>query len=1214
MTELTGRGTAARVVAVTAALAVLAVLALPGMALAQIPAPGAGAGVAARPNALRPLPPQRPVPVYAARFRRPHVARAVSWLPPAVRWPVPGAATAAVPALTAATRAGLARAARVRGGRANAILAAATPGSARAGSEPVWVGPALRGAGTGAQRVRVAIETRGLAAKLGVAGVVLAVSRAGAGPGGLHLSLAYGSFAYADMGGYAARLHLVELPACALTTPSRGRCERQVALASGNNLATDRLGADFAMDPAPGGSGAMVVLAATTATSGSAGNFGATPLSDEGTWTAGGSSGAFTYSYPIPVPPVPGGLEPQVDLGYDSQAVDGLTSSTNDQASWIGDGWSYDPGYIERDYGSCEQTSAKTGDLCWSSHNVTTLDLGGHVTTLVQDSSTGTWRAQDDQGDTVTYKSGTGSNGTSGDSYWVVTTPDGTSYYFGLNELPGYAAGDAATNSAWTVPVYCPASAGAPSGCYNSTFSKAHQPMAWRWNLDYVTDAGGNAIAYFYHSETNYYAADNGTTATAGYTQAGALATIEYGLRSGAVYGATPAGEVQFTAPQTRTDIPTGSSDDLACSSGKACDVQSPTFWGKYQLTKIETLGLHGSALQPANSWALGQDYPATHDTTTAPSLWLDSITRTGLDGGSKALNPVTFNPDPMANRAETPTDLSDGYSLITRMRIGSVISEMGGTTQVTYDSVPAGCTSGNFPPPNANSTLCYPDYWTPPGASKPVEDWFNKYVVMAVTSTSTQVSDQAVQTSYCYGTSPQCMNGAAWHYNDDPLQKTSQRTWDQWRGFARVTTSTGIAPDPVTDTVDTYFQGMNGDYQPSGTTSASLSATIAGDTVTVPDDNQWAGIDFDQQVYNGPAATANLVSQTVTTPWSSAATATQTGMPSPLPDLQAFMTGTAKTQAFTALAAGGYREADTTYSHDSLGRVTSVASVPDAYDNGVAGDASEDTCAQTSYAGTTDLPAEVIETAGPPGSCPVPGTPAQSVLISDSRYYYDGSSTLGAQPTQGQLTEVTQAASYSGSSPSFTTQARYGYDTYGRLTSSTDANGNITKTAYQPSGDAEATTVTVTSPPTPNAAAGLVTTTTYDPLLGLPLTVTDPSGGVATETYDPLGRLTAVWTPGHATSGPADETFSYTVSDTGPSAVETSAITPSGGTSPPTPCMTPSAARSRPRPRPWTAGGMSPTTPTTPTGGRPRCPARTTHPASHPRPSSRPRRAACRT
>ena len=96
-----------------------------------------------------------------------------------------------------------------------------------------------------------------------------------------------------------------------------------------------------------------MVLAATTSASGSAGDYSATPLSEAGSWAEGGSSGAFTYSYPISVPPVPGGLAPQVSLDYNSQAVDGLTSSTNNQASWIGDGWDYQPGYIERDYQSC---------------------------------------------------------------------------------------------------------------------------------------------------------------------------------------------------------------------------------------------------------------------------------------------------------------------------------------------------------------------------------------------------------------------------------------------------------------------------------------------------------------------------------------------------------------------------------------------------------------------------------------------------------------------------------------------------------------------------------------------------------------------------------------------------------------------------------------------------------------------------------------------
>jgi hypothetical protein len=148
----------------------------------------------------------------------------------------------------------------------------------------------------------------------------------------------------------------------------------QTPAASANDVASGRLGGNITLPaagsaagsaaPAAGSAAPAVVLAATTSASGSAGDYSATPLSEAGSWSEGGASGAFTYSYPISVPPVPGGLAPQISLVYNSQAVDGLTSSTNNQASWIGDGWAYEPGYIEQDYQSCQQTSAKTGDLC----------------------------------------------------------------------------------------------------------------------------------------------------------------------------------------------------------------------------------------------------------------------------------------------------------------------------------------------------------------------------------------------------------------------------------------------------------------------------------------------------------------------------------------------------------------------------------------------------------------------------------------------------------------------------------------------------------------------------------------------------------------------------------------------------------------------------------------------------------------------------------
>jgi RHS repeat-associated protein len=596
---------------------------------------------------------------------------------------------------------------------------------------------------------------------------------------------------------------------------------------------------------------------------------------------------------------------------------------------------------------------------------------------------------------------------------------------------------------------------------------------------------------------------------------------------------------VDFTAPEDRTDIPTSSTygGDLACSSGANCDVISPTFWSKYDLTTIATKSLDGSSLQPVDSWSLAKSYPDPHDSTSTPTLWLSSITRTGKDDTSAnaapPLPPVTFAPIAMANRVETQQDLTDGYSIITRMRMYKVTNETGGVITATYDTPPSSCTSGNFPTEDNNSTLCYPDFWTPPGKTSPTEDWFNKYVVQTVTQANASGGTTPVVTNYSY-------KGAAWHYDDDALSRSKNRTWDQWRVFRTVTTQTGSAPDPVTQTVDTYFQGMDGDYQSGGgTSSASLTSSLGGEKVT--DSDQFAGMVFEHVVDDG--ASGGVVTDTVTVPWTSTATADQ-NQPSPLPDLKAFMTGTAETKTFTALAAGGYREADDTFTHDSAGQVTVEAKVPDTTDS------SEDTCTQTSYAAPssgnpdsamTDLPAEVIVTSAAPSACPVSGTPAKAALVSDTRSYYDGSSTLGSVPGAGDVTMTQRATSYNGTAEVFTTESQATYDQYGRVTSSTDADNHTTATSYTPSTSAEPTSVTVTDP------MSLATTTTYDPGRDLPLTVTSPAGHVTTEQYDSLGRLIAAWNPRNPAGGQANETFSYSVSSNSPSIVTTNTLNVDG-------------------------------------------------------------------
>ena len=73
--------------------------------------------------------------------------------------------------------------------------------------------------------------------------------------------------------------------------------------------------------------------------------------------------------------------------------------------------------------------------------------------------------------------------------------PDGTTYYFGLNQLPGYASGD----KRLAVRSRCRYTHRDGEPCYNATFPRKCN-QAWRWNLDWVTDSHGDAMAYYYNS------------------------------------------------------------------------------------------------------------------------------------------------------------------------------------------------------------------------------------------------------------------------------------------------------------------------------------------------------------------------------------------------------------------------------------------------------------------------------------------------------------------------------------------------------------------------------------------------------------------------------------------------------------------------------------------------------------------------------------------
>jgi RHS repeat-associated protein len=1082
-----------------------------------------------------------PVPVHAVHGRVVKIPPMRPWHRPPVSWPAARTATAQVAAGAVPVRKPL------------ALTAGPSAGSARAGSLPVWVGPPDAGSGgivssavlpsAGVSRVQVVLASHATAAALGVRGAVFAVSRddGSAAAGQVHVSVDYSSFAHAFGGDYAARLRLVQLPACALTTPQAPSCRKQVPVPAGSadSVRTSHVGADVTLPGLAAASATVltaklttagsqaVVLAASAAPSGSGGNYAALPLSEQDEWVNGGSSGGYTDSYPITVPPVPGGFEPTVSLKYDSQAVDGLTSSTSNEASWIGDGWDYSPGFIQVEYPVCSSVPGepKTSDLCEpAAQDWLTMSLNGTAGTLVN-SKTG-WHAEADGGAQITETETTGPVALP--KYWTVTQPDGTTYYFGLNQLPGYASGDPVTNSAWTVPVYDPLAA--PQAPHLNS-------EVWRWNLDYVTDLHGNAIAYFYNTQTNYYAEANGTTGTGQYVQGGVLSKIEYGFRDGSAYTATPAGQVSFTTSSTRQDAP----DDLACAVGAPCTVTAPTFWTDDALTGISTQSLAGSSLQNADSWALADTYPATGDPTTAPSLWLSSITHTGQDGATPlTLPPISFAGTAMPGRVQTAADTAAGYSLITRFRLTSITSQTGGVTTIAYSGEDAACAAGNFASVlSSNTTACYPDFWTATGSTTKVEDWFNLYDTRSVTVTDTTGGDPPIVTSYSYA-------GPAWHFDDDTVSRSATATWDQWRGFRTVTTETGTAPDPVTETADTYLQGMSEDETSGGCTTFGCNTTSAV-TITdthgdkVDDSDGYAGMLLESIVYDG-AGTGNQVSDTISLP----GTINNFGADSTT-GVQAVQAGDAETITYTALAGGGTRESTITNSYDSHGNLTQKLDVPDT------SDPSQTTCTLTSYASTslanpdplpatvTDMPFETtVITPGPVSISPCLISSA-SQLVSDIAYSYD--STGDVTKTQKATAATYQAGSLNGLNLSltYTTTSTATYDQYGRVLTAADADNRTTTTAYTPAVGAEPTSVHVTDP------AGLVTTTSYDPARDLPLTVTDPAGYQTTKAYDALGRITAEWTPGNPATGPAVDTYTYTDSSTAPSFSTEQAEEPGG-------------------------------------------------------------------
>lgn len=999
--------------------------------------------------------------------------------------------------------------------------------------------------------------------RLGVVGATVQIAPGTTAPTELTINYAALARSYGD--GWASRIHATQLTGCTAVTTSAPHCTGRRDLPAHNDAARQQL----TITPLPSAPSTpasathatavpqLMTVALTAAAAGTAGDSKATSLSRSATWQAGDSSGAFSWSYPIAVPPTEGGPTPQLSLGYSSSAVDGETASTNNQPSWVGEGFDLTNNYVERRYRGCaDDGNTASGDECWFSDNAS-LMLNGKSSELIRDAA-GNWHMKDDDGSKIEKLTGA-SNGDSGTAgvdgvgeYWKVTSTDGTQYIFGVNRLPGWVSGNADTNSVLTVPVFGN-NTGEP--CHSTvSFDAGYCQQAWRWNLDRVIDPHGNSMVYYYTKQQSAYGRDGSSTKKSVYDIGSYLASIDYGLRDGSEHGVTnPPQRVSFavadrcvTAGTTCTNASANWSNwpdvpwDQYCNpaaSVTSCSDLSPTFWTSKRLATITTqVATSATASKNVDQWTLAQSYPNPNfgsDPRTNASLWLDRIKHTGLDGTSTPVDDVVIASTPLPNRVNRT---GDGLPPMNKFRISSIVSESGDVLSINYsgwhgsgspaqDCDPAAIDSNSIVP-SSNGTRCYPAWYAPYSDTKP--DWFRKYVVDSIVDSPVTAGDNDVITNYQY------LGNPGWALEDDAITPANKRLWNQWRGYQTVRTISGDTvenPDDQRAVSDqTFFRGLGVDVPDSQGAGHSDPPEMAGRTLETV---EYSNMSSSGAI--GPAMTSTIISYKDSVTATNADTKYVVGSSRfVLPE-----TTTVRTRIST-----GWRTAQTVTSYNSYGLPIQIA------DSGDLADSTDDQCTTTLYTApnTTkyivDAIARTYTVAEPCGTAAVYPQDA----INDTVYYYDGGAYAVA-PTVGNVssTKIVHDWDPVAQKLNYIQNTATVYDTNGRSTQVTDILGRINKTTYNTAYAGGPVTQIVTT-----NALNKTKTTDLEPGRGLPLDTIDENLKRTDLTYDGLGRLTAQWQTNHTKSAnPSTPSykFGYQESSTGANWTSSAVLNRDGST-----------------------------------------------------------------
>lgn len=1008
--------------------------------------------------------------------------------------------------------------------------------SHRAGTGPIWVAAAEGASATrsgNVARVKVSVLDRKRVPGGWRNGVVFRVDPVNASAGRISVSVDYSAFGTAFGADWAGRLRLIALPACALTTPDADGCHGK-PLASSNDSKSQRVSAVLDLsskqDTRPSGPGlaaaptAGMLVALSAGPSGSTGDYGATTLQASSSWSAGNNTGDFAWSYPMSVPPALGGAAPSLGLAYSSSAVDGRSLATNNQPSWVGQGFEYWPGYIERRYTGCADdmggnanNTEETGDLCWGTDNAV-MSLNGSSAEFVRDDVTGVWKSKSDDGakierlDDSSNSSDNTVNGAWRNEYWKVTAADGTQYFFGRNRLSGYtgaAPANAVTNSTWLVPV---AGNNVGERCRQSTYLASFCNQAWRWNLDYIVDRHGNTMSYWYTKHTNKYAKNFTDSEDTAYDRGGVLNRIDYGTnnRGGTdtVYtGASAPMRVEFQTADRCLTTSCGTHDainwpdtpfDQQCSGTECPGVYTPTFWSTVRLSKITTKVWDAAKAPTAgykdvNSWTLNHQFPPT-GSGTPQGLWLESIVRTGHLGGTPiSLPEINFDWVALENRVDT---FNGTKPTLNWHRMSTIWTETGGKISIRYSGKQ--CVPGSQMPssPHTNNLRCYPVLVEENDVLK--TEWFHKYLVTEITEADTTGGSTDVVTKYEYAGDP------AWRFTDDDgITKDKFRTWSEYRGYSEVLVRGG-APGKETLTKTKYLRGMHASKDtPSGTLkTVTVPASLGNETVN--DENAYAGMVRESIVYNG--VDTEPISKIVNVPRQSGPTATRDMGDT---TVYARFVSSGTTYEATMLDAGrGWRTTKTTIAFDSYGMADHTTDWGLVSPDGVTDVPGDEACVDPTYvrnggANILGLTSRVQTYAVACGQA----VNTEDDVAGDVRTSYDGQA-WGVAPTAGLPTKVETLKSWTKAGGTvWMDSSRTRYDAYGRPLESWDKRGNNTLFTYTP-GSGPVTKVTT------QTVLGWTSWVELEIGNGQPLAEMDPNNKRTDLAYDALGRLIKVWLP----------------------------------------------------------------------------------------------------